>query len=200
MKTYNLNFKINYNISDELLSSKKYYLDLEFKKNHQIGSIGCIFTDNRKIIDEFHMVIDDKFITKGLQKSISDGVKTVNKLRTLCKRFNEFLLKYGEHPILSWGDDGTRLNKFSSNKYTLFKNTYDISKLVANSIYYNNKKIGTPIALKDIKKIYSIGTGVKHEALSDAIDLFNVFEKFINKEPMIMLNEIIGNKYLKNVI
>ena len=49
-----------------------------------------------------------------------------------------------------------------------------------------------------MKKIYSIGTGVKHEALSDAIDLFNVFEKFINKEPM-MLNEIIGNKYLKNV-
>ena len=198
MKTNNLNFKINYNISDELLSSKKYYLDLEFKKNHQIGSIGFIFTDNRKIIDSFHMIINDEFITKGLQKSINDGVKTVNKLRTLCKRFNEFLLKYGEHPILGWGDDGARLNKFSSNKYTLFKNTYDISKLVVNSIYYNNKKIGTPIALKDMKKIYSIGTGVKHEALSDAIDLFNVFEKFINKEPM-MLNEIIGNKYLKNV-
>ena len=80
VKEYEKNEYIaEYSYCDIFSSDKLYFMDLEFLKNKRIGSIGCILVKNRKIIDEFHLINNNKkFLTKGLEKSIKEGVETVN--------------------------------------------------------------------------------------------------------------------------
>lgn len=197
-------FTAEYSYCDVFTSNKRYFLDLEFahKKNRivsDIASIGCVLKIGNEIIDSFHMIYNKNSdeLTKNLKDSILNGVKTTESKEDMFIKFKQFLNKNGNHPIIVWGDDGQLLNKESLEFNINFKYIHDISGIVSNLITYKGQKANNTISLENMKKLYGIQGKVLHNALSDAIDLSNVFECYLErKEPNMDTNILIS--YFKN--
>ena len=197
------NFTVEYSYSDIFISNKRYFIDLEFLQNtntNEIASIGCVLKYKNKIIDSFHMIYDGdtEKLTKNLKDSISKGVYTTKSKENMYIKFKQFIDKHGSYPMICWGEDGYLLNKDALEFNIHFKYIHDISGVITNFIKYKGNKPNTIISLENMKKLYGIEGRVLHDALSDSIDLSNIFKCYLEKKEPIINSDLLMTYFVNN--
>lgn len=171
---------------------KYIFMDIEFDCNKdytEILSIGAIKTDkNFNIIDKFYS-LSKPLIHKrinpcvkeltGLEESLiyNDG----KELSIVIKELSNWLEHFKGTDIFVWGSEDKRvleqsikmLNMTSKYKF-ITDNIVNIQTNLCKDIF-NSDKI---TSLDNMKYLYAIEGKVKHQALSDAIDLMNVYKSY----------------------
>lgn len=170
---------------------EKIFMDLEFDHYNgypEILSIGAVKCDRKyNTLDKFYT------ITKPLKrKKISEAVKELTGLnediikergKELSTTLNELLEWIGKDKIqiFVWGNEDKRvldrairaLN--ATDKYnSISRKMIDIQPSLCKTIFDTNRIF----SLEKMKYLYNIEGKVKHEALSDAIDLMTVCKKY----------------------
>lgn len=170
---------------------EKIFMDLEFDYYNgypEILSIGAVKCDKKyNTLNKFYT------ITKPLKrKKISKAVKELTGLnediikergKELSTTLNELLEWIGEDKIqiFVWGNEDKRVlyraikTLNATDKYnSICRKMIDIQPSLCKTIF-NTDRI---FSLEKMKYLYNIEGNVKHEALSDAIDLMSVCKKY----------------------
>lgn len=163
------------------------FMDSE-ANNSRVVSIGALLVHipTMKIVDRFYETCKpigfekmDPFCEK-LTHLTTDVINNSDEFLNVFKRFESFLNKYDCKEIATWSSND---RKFFSRSFVNMEKLsnklqfIDIQKRISLFVFKNNKSVG----LKDMKQYYQIGDEVKHHALLDAVDMWNVF-KLYNKE------------------
>ncbi|MCE4772328.1 exonuclease domain-containing protein [Clostridioides difficile] len=188
---YKLFIDFEFNILDDNKNKPKEYNGAE------LISIGGILVDNEfNTIDNYYSLVKPKY-----NKILSNKCKNLTKLNQLdinnapnllyvMDDFYKWFCKFDDVTIYNWGDFDIAglLTSFRVYKYTgkcleLFNMMIDIQPFISQHITYNNRILSKQISLLNMKKIFSVKGDIKHNSLSDAVDLMNVCKCFFFNSP-----------------
>lgn len=166
-------------------------MDCEFTTESPVEliSIGSVILDNQyNILDEFYSTVKPKeaiisnFCSNITHLTNQDIEKSPNLIKVL-NSFEGFIKRYKIEKIFVWGNFDTVGLKaaMKCNQYYgyFYKNLNKIKNIqprlskVTSKIYKNNSW-----GLKDMKYMYGLEKTVKHNALSDARDLAEIFKRY----------------------
>ena len=162
------------------------FLDCEANRGKVI-SIGAIIVNipTMKIVEKFYetckpfgFVKMDSFC-EHITKLNTDALNNSDEFLSVYRRFEAFLRKHNCDEIATWSSNDRKfLNKSMIGVANLSNDLQfiDIQKRISMFAMKNKA-----ISLGDLKEHYGLGTGIKHHALLDAVDMFNIFKKY-NKE------------------
>ncbi|MCI9976659.1 MULTISPECIES: 3'-5' exonuclease [unclassified Clostridioides] len=186
----------------------KLFIDFEFNmlddnKNKleyngaELISIGGVLVDNEfNIMDDYYSLVKPKY-----NEILSNKCKKLTKLNQLdidnapnllyvMDDFYRWFCKFNDITIYNWGDFDIAglLNSFRVCKYTgkcleLFNMMIDIQPFISQHITYNNRILSRQLSLLNMKKIFSVEGEIKHNSLSDAMDLMKVCKSFYLNYP-----------------
>lgn len=171
----------------------------DFKNRKHIGevlSVGLVICDkNGNIIEKFYETVKPKYnykltpfcinLTKLDQEEINESRNLPNVLSSAMKVIN----KYNVKVIYSFGTSDYLQTKRDIDNYTghaLYKRSAKFVNMIKNcQKTVVSRLIGqmTEISLNDCKSLLDIDGEVEHNALSDAIDLSQIYFKSIFLPP-----------------
>lgn len=196
---------------NKLNKSRYIFLDFEFntaKKVQEIVSVGVVECDlNFNVISKYYSLVSlsmtetmDKYASKV--NNITDFMlEDAKDFKTVFTELNNKLKLTEADEIFTWGNDDKRTFDYCikhhnlENELSLMSECMiNIQKELSSKIIYNNKKLSDTLSLKSIKKIYNIKGKVTHNALSDSMDLMNIYEMSLNNKENL---KIIKNLFLE---
>nr|UWI51864.1 exonuclease domain-containing protein [Clostridioides difficile] len=189
-----MKYKLFIDFEFNILDDNKYKLEYS---GAELISIGCVLVDNDfNIVDDYYSLVKPKYneilsskcknLTKLNQLEIDNAHNLLYVMDDFCKWFS----KFSDVTIYNWGDFDIAglLNSFRVYKYTgicleLFNMMIDIQPFVSQHITYKNRILSKQLSLLNMKKIFSVEGEIKHNSLSDAMDLMNVCKCFYLNYP-----------------
>lgn len=174
------------------------FFDIEFsmaKSVCDLVSIGCVIVDNNKQIDTYYSLVKPtqplhwtcKKVT-GLKDS---DFKHAKDFKKIMSEFKTWLDKYEVNKIYNLGDCDKRVLGICCKKHeveeymeTIFYKLQDIQNELSSAIKLNNIRYFSQVSLDNLKRIFNVTGGVEHNALHDAIDLFNIYVKYSSNAEM----------------
>lgn len=171
----------------------------DFKNRSHIGevlSIGLVIcNDKGEILDKFYETVRPKFNYKltpfciELTKLTQEEINNSRNLPNVISSVNKLITKYDVKTIYSFGTSDYLQTKKDIENYSghaLYKKSLKFVNMIKNcQKTLVNRVIGqmTEISLNDCKILLSIDGEVEHNALSDAVDLANIYFKSIYCPP-----------------
>lgn len=171
----------------------------DFKNRNHIGevlSVGLAICNNSgELIETFYETVKPKYnykltpfcinLTKLTQEEIDESRNLPNVLSSAIKLINKYDIK----TIYSFGTSDFLQTRRDVENYTghaLYKRSLKFVNMIRNcqkTIVYRLISQTIEISLNDCKSLLDIDGEVEHNALSDAIDLANVYFKSIFLPP-----------------
>lgn len=167
------------------------FADFEFNGQLFMEPIqfGIVLTDDEcNLIETFEsLVCPSAPITEHVERLTSitnEMVEDVYDFPIVFIRFLEFLEFYKDEPITfyAWGKDWKQIRKNCKVSDCLeefdlnIKRVVDYQSEVSRKTLYKGQMLTKALGLNDVKKLYGIPNEVQHDALSDAMDTYNVYK------------------------
>lgn len=176
------------------------FFDIEFsmaKSVCDLVSIGCIVVDNNKQIDTYYSLVRPtqplhwtcRKVT-GLKDSDFEHAKSFKRV---MNEFKTWIDQYNVNKIYNLGDCDRKVLSICCKKHkveeymeTMFCKLQDIQDELSSAVKLNDVRYFNQVSLDNLKRIFNVTGGVNHNALYDAIDLFNVY---VNYSSNVEMNE-----------
>lgn len=174
------------------------FFDIEFsmaKSVCDLVSIGCVVVDEDKQVDTYYSLVRPtqplhwtcKKVT-GLKDSDFEHAKSFKKI---MKEFKTWIDQYNVNKIYNLGDCDKKVLGICCKKHNVeeymdevFFKLQDIQDELSSAVKLNDVRYFSQVSLDNLKRIFNVTGGVNHNALHDAIDLFNVYVKYSSKSKM----------------
>lgn len=176
------------------------YVDAEFDavryKNRfeqAIISIGAVISNDSKKIDEFYSLVCPKYfkklspVVKRITQLKNEDILTAPNLYTVIHNFMNWLSIYGKIENMEFyacgpDDKRTLLSncKIHNIESYFIEQIQDLQKEISRCVYFQNKIVSPTLSLDDMKLIYDVKGKVIHNALTDALDLMHIHDKYLN--------------------
>lgn len=159
------------------------FMDSE-ANNNRVISIGALLVHipTMKIIDRFYETCKpfgfekmDSFCEKLTHLS-TDVIKSSDDFFNVYKRFENFLQKYDCKEIATWSNNDKKFFTRSMCGVTKLSKQLDFIDIQKRICFFT--KQNKSVSLGEMKEYYNLGSGVKHHALLDAMDMFYIFKEY----------------------
>lgn len=204
------------------MSDVNCYIDFEFTttsnknkdlKNNAIEllSVGCVFEENGEIIDRFYEIVKpakNTILTKYCKDLVKISQKEVDDARSFGEVIKDLEIKIKKHKckeIYNWGSfdkvalrRSFRINRYKGEFVSMAYRLCDLQPKISKNIRYNGKVIAENWGLQKVKKVYGLEPGESvHNALSDAIDLYQIHQSFKRRKNI--NNQVVIDEYNKRL-
>lgn len=182
------------------------FLDFEFntvKKIQEIVSVGVVVCNlNFEIISKYYSLVAlsmtstmDKYASK-VNNITDDMLSNARDFSSVFIDLNQKLKLTPNDKIFTWGIDDKRTldaclkyHNLENELSLMSKCMTSIQKNLSSKIKYKDQILNNALSLKSIKHIYDIKGKVTHNALDDAIDLMNIYNKSLNNKENLKIIE-----------
>lgn len=181
----------------------------------ELLSIGAVFVDSEtnEEIEQFYEVVKPKknvILSEYCSELTKLTQEEVDNARCMKEVVDDFVMstnKYSEIEYYIWGNfdyialkKSMRISKYRGDFRKVVNNLRNIQPRVSRSIKYNQEVLSAEWGLQRVRLVYGMNESEnKHNALSDAKDLRDVYFAFKNKAPKdkLMLQEIYEKKAME---
>ena len=175
------------------------YIDAEFDavryKQHfeqAVISMGAVLCFDDKVISQFYRLVKPRYfkrlspVVKKMTRLQNEAIMEAEPIEVVSEEFKAWLRAYGNietmHFFSCGPDDRRTLLKnceIHQMDGEIFDRIEDLQKEISASVFYDGKLVSSTLSLDDMKLIYDVCGLVEHNALTDAMDLMQIHQRFL---------------------
>ena len=198
------------------------YIDAEFDavryKQHfeqAVISMGAVICIDGKEVDQFYRLVKPTYfkrlskVVKKMTHLCNEDIMEAEPLEIVSEEFKVWLMHFGnieQMYFYSCGPDDRRTLLKNCEIHhidgTIFDRIIDLQKLISAGVFYEGKLVSSTLSLDDMKLIYDVFGLVEHNALTDAVDLMQIHQRFLkgNHQNQEQIKAIVERKERKALL